>query len=50
MTDKQREEVRYLSHLILNIQSTVFFMKEFQGLYMAVSRCVVDSIGSTLKV
>lgn len=48
--DTQREEVRHLSHLILNIQRTVLFMEEFQGLHMAVSRCVVDSIGSTLKV
>lgn len=48
--DTQREEVRHLTHLILDIQRTVLFMEEFQGLHMAVSRCVVDSIGSTLKV
>lgn len=46
--DAQREEVRHLSHLILNIQRTVLFMEKFQGLHMAVPRCIVDSIGSTL--
>lgn len=37
-------------HLILDIQRTFLFMEEFQGLYVAMSRCVVDSIGSSLKV
>lgn len=38
-----------LIHLILDIQRAFLFMEEFQGLHVAVSRCVVDSVGSTLK-
>lgn len=48
--DTQRDKVRPLVHLILDIQRTFLFMEEFQGLHMAVPGCVVDSIGSTLKV
>ncbi|KAF3851423.1 hypothetical protein F7725_013195 [Dissostichus mawsoni] len=44
------EEEWHLIHLILDIQRTFLFMEEFQGLHVAMSRCVVDSVGSTLKV
>lgn len=46
----QRKEKRHLFHLILDIQRAFLFMEEFQGLHVAMSRCVVDSIGSTLTV
>ena len=46
----REEEESHLIHLILNIQRAFLFMEEFQGLHVAVSRCVVDSVGSTLRV
>lgn len=49
-TSIHEEENRRLIHLILDIQRTFLFMEEFQGLYVAMPRCVVDSIGSSLKV
>lgn len=48
--DTQGADGRHLIHLILDIQRTFLVVEEFQGLHMAVSCCVVDSIGSTLKV
>lgn len=48
--DRQGEDGRHLIHLILDIQRAFLYVEEFQGLHVAVSCCVVDSIGSTLKV
>lgn len=48
--DTQGEDVPHLIHLVLDIQRTFLFVEEFQGLHMAVPCCIVDSIGSTLKV
>lgn len=39
-----------LLYLILDIQRAALFMQEFQGLHVAVSRRVVDSVGSALEV
>lgn len=36
-------------YLILDVQRALLFMEEFQGLHMAVSSCIVDSIGSRLR-
>lgn len=38
------------THLILDIQRAFLFMEELQGLDVAVSGSVVDSVGSALKV
>lgn len=46
---RHRENKRVI-HLILDIQRTFLFMEEFQGLYVAMSCCVVDSVGSSLRV
>lgn len=48
--DTQGTDFPHSIHLVLDIQRTFLFMEEFQGLHMAVPCCIVDSIGSTLKV
>lgn len=45
-----REGEDLLFYLILHIQGAFLLMEESQGLHVAVSRRVVDSVGSALRV
>lgn len=48
MEEGGRKEV--VLHLILDVQRTRLPVEELQGLHVAVSGCVVDSVGSALRL
>lgn len=41
---------KFIFHLILDVQRTHLLMEELQGVHVAVSGCVVDSVGTTLRL
>lgn len=49
-SDSARRREKVVLYLILNVQRTHLPVEELQGLHVAMSGCVVDSVGSALRM